>query len=708
MRKTNCRAILKQRTWHLTLLGAVLASSTALTVVTPTVAANIDNLWREDRLANQGVAVSNDGSAYVSGSYYFSPQGVIEITSQDRPASISAISGDWHAVAGMALFENSLSRAFRWTAEEGVRDLGSLIESDTYDMSGATGISRDGTRVVGWSYRDEQHNRSAFVWVEGATNGVAHNAEMFQLVAEDTETTNAHAVSDDGNFVVGSHYSPIGGGYQHRAMRWDVTDIETTGAQFGETLGTLGGNASWANAVSADGRKVVGVASNENSQQRAFLWTEGATNGVEGNEQMRDLGTLGGAQSFAHGISSNGTFVVGRTSTVDSYNVAFRWSEETGMESVSNLLTEQGVSIGDWILKVANDVSDDGKVIIGTMEVDDDERAFLARLYPDQPGPGTGSGGGGGVGLMDIAEYNATLYSAAGIAHTGEALSWLPLNGAHHRPLMLTPNLAGDMCAWATGDFAHHGASSTGMALAEVGACTDLVGGSVRIGGSLGTTASWQDLALGGSTDMRGQYVLSEVDWQPDGTPLLLSVTGMFGGYSVDIDRAYSNGAATAISSGETNAYGAAIKARVDWLEAATIGNTTINPYASIGFGRTHVDGYTETGGPFPAVFNAQTVSHADIRLGVTAITHFSTQTSLSTTLEIAHRTGDAATASGTVPGAFDFSIGGGRYSQTWARVGAELDHKITDAVSLSTSAHLATNGRDPSLALSAGLKASF
>jgi hypothetical protein len=92
----------------------------------------------------------------------------------------------------------------------------------------------------------------------------------------------------------------------------------------------------------------------------------------------------------------------------------------------------------------------------------------------------------------------------------------------------------------------------------------------------------------------------------------------------------------------------------------------------------------------------------------VTAITHFSTQTSLSTTLEIAHRTGDAASASGTVPGAFDFSIGGGRYSQTWARVGAELDHKITDAVSLSTSAHLATNGRDPSLALSAGLKASF
>jgi uncharacterized protein with beta-barrel porin domain len=138
------------------------------------------------------------------------------------------------------------------------------------------------------------------------------------------------------------------------------------------------------------------------------------------------------------------------------------------------------------------------------------------------------------------------------------------------------------------------------------------------------------------------------------------------------------------------------------------IGNTSVNPYASLGFGSLHVNGYSESGGPFPAVFNAQTIGHADIRLGVTAVTEFSTQTRLSTTLEVAHRTGTSASATGNVPGLFNFSLGGGTYSQTWARVGAELDHAFSDTLSMSTSLHLASNGRDPSIAASAGIKGAF
>ena len=207
---------------------------------------------------------------------------------------------------------------------------------------------------------------------------------------------------------------------------------------------------------------------------------------------------------------------------------------------------------------------------------------------------------------------------------------------------------------------------------------------------------------------MAGQYVLGEADWRPDGTPLLLSVTGMLGGWSADIDRAYSNGAATAISSGQTGLAGAAVRVRADWLEAAVIGNTSINPWVSLGAGRLHVDGYTESGGPFPAVFSPQTLSHVDARLGVTAITELSAQTRLSTTFEVAHRSGDAPAAAGNVIGLFDFSLGGGNSSSTWVRIGAELDHKINDNVSLSGSLHAATQGRDASLAGSLGVKAAF
>jgi hypothetical protein len=96
------------------------------------------------------------------------------------------------------------------------------------------------------------------------------------------------------------------------------------------------------------------------------------------------------------------------------------------------------------------------------------------------------------------------------------------------------------------------------------------------------------------------------------------------------------------------------------------------------------------------------------LRIGLTAITELSSQTSLYTTLELAHRTGTAAAAVGTVPGLFHFALGSGSYAQTWARVGMELDHKVNESLSFSASAHLASNGRDPSVAGSLGLKATF
>ena len=58
-------------------------------------------------------------------------------------------------------------------------------------------------------------------------------------------------------------------------------------------LGTLGGSQSWAYGVS-DNAVVIGVAQNVAGQWRAFRWTE--TGG------MVDLGTLGGRESGAEGV----------------------------------------------------------------------------------------------------------------------------------------------------------------------------------------------------------------------------------------------------------------------------------------------------------------------------------------------------------------------------------------------------------------------
>ncbi len=269
----------------------------------------------------------------------------------------------------------------------------------------------------------------------------------------------------------------------------------------------------------------------------------------------------------------------------------------------------------------------------------------LYRQGGGQIGPGPNPDPGSG--LMDVAEYNATLYSAAGIANAGEFLTWLPMNGAHHRPLMLTPNLSGDMCAWATGDFAHHGQSGANLALAEAGACVDLAGGSVRLGGAVGTTASWQALSLGGAANMVGQYVLGEMDWQPDGTPLLLSVTGMLGGWRAKVDRAYSNGGDDGGVERADQCDGRGAGAGGGLAGSGQGRQYQHQPWASVAFGHCMWMGTAKAVGRFRRGLRRRILGIRTFALVWMAVTEFSSQTKLSTTLELAHRTGTAASAVG-------------------------------------------------------------
>lgn len=692
-------------------LGLGLLLGTTALVLTPRVEAageltlpshpDFGPVWRIPALSADGSIwagdVDSDGKIIV-----YRPDGFIDMGGLGGGASqVYAINGAGTVVVGASRGEHNEYRAFRWTEAGGIQSLGLLFPGVSGARSYAHDVSGDGTRVVG--VHTQLGMSRGFVWVEGATGGEASNPQMYRLEGlDDAGRWSAAAISDDGNYAAG--YSD-GNATLGLATRWDLTQITVDGTNSVLNLGALtgmGGGSSNATDISANGRVVVGISGTEDGYNRAFRWVEGSTGGAIDNVQMHDLGVLGHdpvSESGANAVSRDGQYVVGWSDADLPHRLAFRWSEDTGMESVQGWLERHGVAVADLALVDATAISDNGLVIAGIMLDDEDvERAYIARVAP-------GSNQGG---IMDVAEYNGTLYSAAGIANVGEYLTWLPMNGAHHRPLMLTPNLSGDMCAWATGDFAHHSGSSTNLALAEAGACVDLAGGSVRLGGAIGTTASWQTLSLGGAVNMAGQYVLGEMDWQPDGTPLLLSVTGMLGGWGAKIDRAYSNGGATAVSSGQTNAMGGVVRVRADWLEAAVIGNTSFNPWASVSFGALHVDGYAESGGPFPARFAAQNLGHADMRIGVTAVTEFTSQTKLSTTLELAHRTGTAASAVGQVDGLFSFSLGGGTYGQTWGRLGLELDHKISDAVALSGSVHLATNGRDPTVAISAGIKGAF
>ena len=89
-----------------------------------------------------------------------------------------------------------------------------------------------------------------------------------------------------------------------------------------QDLGTLGGDASLANAVGAGGQ-VVGWARRSDATRHAFLYRGGA---------MEDLGTLGGSYSMAFAVNRGGV-VVGASAVNDARNeIPFVWTAAAGMQ----------------------------------------------------------------------------------------------------------------------------------------------------------------------------------------------------------------------------------------------------------------------------------------------------------------------------------------------------------------------------------------
>lgn len=83
-------------------------------------------------------------------------------------------------------------------------------------------------------------------------------------------------------------------------------------------LGTLsGGYISEATDVSLDGSIIAGTSDDGNGNTRAVVW--------DAYGSITDLGTLGGSQSYAYGISGNGGTIVGKSTSNLSPNRAFKY-----------------------------------------------------------------------------------------------------------------------------------------------------------------------------------------------------------------------------------------------------------------------------------------------------------------------------------------------------------------------------------------------
>ena len=152
------------------------------------------------------------------------------------------------------------------------------------------------------------------------------------------------AINADGSVGVGTSIESPASFAPTRATRWVGSAVQN--------LGILpNGHGSYAHGVSGDGSVVVGYCLMQDGSQIAYRWS--STGG------MVPIGTFnGGNITSAQDVSQDGSVIVGALPSVAR---AYRWTLEDGVEDLGNL-TPGGNS-------VANGVSSDGAVIVGRATV---------------------------------------------------------------------------------------------------------------------------------------------------------------------------------------------------------------------------------------------------------------------------------------------------------------------------------------------------
>ena len=302
---------------------------------------------------------------------------------------------------------------------------------------------------------------------------------------------------------------------------------------------------------------------------------------------------------------------------------------------------------------------------------------------------------GGPAGVADFADWMSSVNDQHRTHHAGVTLASLPLEGAHHRPMMSFDRMGKDTQYWATGDF---GSSSrvrdVKVTSGEVGVNKD-IGPNTLAGFAIGRGQQNQDLALDGSNNVVGNYFLGEIDYRPFGSQWIVSLLGMVGSWDAKINRGYSNGGSTDYSLGQTDIITRSARLRVDAPVLFSVAGFGFSPYASYAVTQTTVDAYTENGGGLPASYDEQQHNATEARLGMMATNVINAKTKLIISLEGIHRfdgAGPALTGQ-DITGSVGFSLPGQAPRPDCVRLGVDVDYKLAADTLLNVSAHASTVG---------------
>jgi probable HAF family extracellular repeat protein len=543
-----------------------------------------------------------------------------------------------------------------------------------YDEMRATAVSADGLTVVGFSV-DNLARTDAFYRIS-TNNAVSLAAEFGSLHSQAT------GVSGNGSLIVGTLSDDFfGTPFVRRGF------IHTVGGSHTVINPSATGPAAFSSrtfaemtAISSDGSTSIGYAySVPGLPLGDALGFRRASNGT-----ITSLGTLGGAWSIPNAISANGAVIVGQSANGSSEE-AFVYQNGT--------MTGLGFLTGGSSSN-ATGVSADGSVIVGFGDVTGG--AIHAFTYANQT-------------LLDATEWMRSLNGPGSLSAMANNLSSMPLEGAHHRPLMSYDGMGKQRQFWATGDF---GASSRQTdrrtSFGEVGASQTY--GETLVGVAVGTALQTQDLLFGGDAKITGQTFMAEIDTRLADKESILSLLVLRGEWDAQTARGYVTGGGNDISRGQTDMDTTTVRVRYDGPTQKFTGNFTAAPYASFALTRVNTDGFAESGGSFPATFDAHGHTAKESRLGLLTKFVAGPATTIRVTAEWIHRFDDAGDVlSGvnqTTSGAF--AVAGLAPTKDQARFGFDVDHKLSADTMLSLSIHAAGYGQAHDVAGSLSLRRGF
>lgn len=205
------------------------------------------------------------------------------------------------------------------------------------------------------------------------------------------------------------------------AFGWISSDPIVSRAASLVPIGHLpGGSVSEANAISADGRVVVGRAVSPGFPDgQAFRWTQAGG--------MVGLGDLPGAgtHSSAHAVSADGLVVVGYGLFPNTLNgaEAFRWTAASGMVRLTEILPPQTINTDAYA------VSANGEFVAGLIDTPSGREAFRWSAATGLVGLGDLEGGSFASTATGISADGSVVVGEGRSAEGDEAFRWTAASG---------------------------------------------------------------------------------------------------------------------------------------------------------------------------------------------------------------------------------------------------------------------------------------